>query len=207
MRIRSLALVIAALTLCSGLLLAKDRAKDQATLPHWILQAHTVSVLIDPSAGTSPEDAHVNQIARADVETALRKWGRFEPSRPDRRSDLIIVIRRSSRRPLDAAITDPQQNSRPGALSPIDDGTTAAGRRSTSSPASSPQHLPGRSPQFEADSPDDSFVVYDGRTDHPLDSSPAWRYVAPDALRPHSVPAVAEFRKAVAAAEKAADKP
>jgi hypothetical protein len=52
----------------------------------------------------------------------------------------------------------------------------------------------------------DSFVVYRGSIDHPLDTPAAWRYVFADGLLPHSVPAVAAFKKAVAEAEKAAAK-
>jgi hypothetical protein len=51
---------------------------------------------------------------------------------------------------------------------------------------------------------DDSFTVFDGRVAKPLNGAPGWRYMAPDGLRSHSVPAVEEFRKAVAAGEKAA---
>jgi hypothetical protein len=51
---------------------------------------------------------------------------------------------------------------------------------------------------------DDSFVVYDGTVAKPLDGAPGWRYLGKDGFRPHGVPAVDEFRKAVAAAEKAA---
>jgi hypothetical protein len=50
---------------------------------------------------------------------------------------------------------------------------------------------------------DDSFAVFDGKVAKPLDSSPGWRYTAPDGLCPHNVPAVDEFKKAVAAADKA----
>jgi hypothetical protein len=51
---------------------------------------------------------------------------------------------------------------------------------------------------------DDSFMVFDGKVAKPLNSSPGWRYMAEDGLRPHSVPAVNEFKRAVAAADKAA---
>jgi hypothetical protein len=47
-------------------------------------------------------------------------------------------------------------------------------------------------------------LVFDGTVAKPLDGVPGWRYMAKDGLRPHGVPAVDEFRKAVAAAEKAA---
>ena len=47
-------------------------------------------------------------------------------------------------------------------------------------------------------------MVYEGKVEKPLDGAPGWKYVADDGLRPHNVPAVEEFRKAVAAAEKAA---
>jgi len=49
---------------------------------------------------------------------------------------------------------------------------------------------------------DDSFAVFDGKVAKPLDSSPGWRYTAPDGLRPHNVPAVDEFKKADAENDK-----
>jgi hypothetical protein len=51
---------------------------------------------------------------------------------------------------------------------------------------------------------EDSFVVHKGDDLDPEDGPVGWRYVAKDGLRPHTVPAVDEFRKALAAAEKAA---
>ncbi|HEX2918185.1 MAG TPA: hypothetical protein VHN81_06675 [Edaphobacter sp.] len=212
MRHRAIALVVAMLMLASNLLLAKDKSKDKDTLPPWLLQGHTASVIIDPDSGVSMEDPNANQIARRDVQAALQKWGRYEPSLVNQPSDLIIVIRRGHRRMADATESDPRQNGPIGAISPTDDGISAAGRRGNPT-TTSPQDMPGRpsspgsSPQLEVGSTDDSFAVYDGHSDRPLDSPPAWRYVAPDALRSPSVPAVAQFRKAVAAADKAANKP
>ena len=64
---------------------------------------------------------------------------------------------------------------------------------------------PGQqSPNSQIGQADDSFVVYKGGDEKPLETPPAWRYVAMDGLSPHSVPAVAVFRKAVENAEKAA---
>jgi hypothetical protein len=49
-------------------------------------------------------------------------------------------------------------------------------------------------------------MVFEGKVESPLDGAPGWRYMARDGLKSHGVPAVDEFRKAVAAAEKAAAK-
>jgi hypothetical protein len=59
-------------------------------------------------------------------------------------------------------------------------------------------------PQLEIGRADDSFVVYKGGDEKPLDTPPAWRYVGTDGLSPRLVPAVTAFRKAVENAEKAA---
>jgi hypothetical protein len=55
---------------------------------------------------------------------------------------------------------------------------------------------------MEVGSADDTFVVYEGHGDAPLQRAPAWRYIAKDALRSPNVPAVAEFRKLIEQEEK-----
>jgi hypothetical protein len=187
--------------------LAKGKSKD--VLPGYVLTAKTVSVVIDPESGIDPEDPRANEIARKDVEAALLNWGRFEPMVAGQPADLIIVVRRGQRRPVSETIPDPRQNDRVGAINPTDNGMQIGGRQGQppANPGMGPTPGPaGQSPitQTEIGAVDDSFAVYDGSGARPLEAPPAWRYVAHDALQPRLVPAVAQFRKAVAAAEKAA---
>lgn len=210
MRIRFLALFITVL-FAGATALAKGKQKE--IFPPGVLAAHTVAVIIDPESGISADDPQANQVARKDVESALLNWGRFQSVAVGQPADLIIVVRCGQKHSVDDTIRDPRQNNRSGAITPADDGiqfggqrgqpagATSAGPDSSGSPANS-SNLP--STQMEVGPQQDSFLVYNGTVSHPLDNPPVWRYMAVDALRPHSVPAVSEFRKAIAAAEKAA---
>jgi hypothetical protein len=186
---------------------AKNKDKG---LPPYIMNAHTVSVMIDPSAGMSVEDPRANEVARKDVEAALLNWGRFLPMTGTQGADLIIVIRKGHAKMVDDTIIGPPQNDRPGSITPMNNGVSLgaqhgaqqAGGMGSNAPDASTQGSPHT--QMEVGSVQDSFVVYDGTNKDPLDSSPGWRYTAKDGLHSHNVPAVDEFRKAVAAADKAA---
>jgi hypothetical protein len=190
---------------------AKD--KNKGVLPAYVLQAHTVSVIIDPGAGMSIDDPRANQVAQKDVETALLNWGRFEPVLGTRTADLVIVVRKGNRHLMDETIPNPRQNNRAGVINPTDNGVAIGGQHGPQ-PGLSDDSAPGysapgsgpRTPQSEIGTTDDSFVVYRGDVERPLDAPAAWRYVAADGLLPQTVPAVAAFKKAVADAEKAAAK-
>jgi hypothetical protein len=192
-----------------GLLVTPGFAKDKKSLlPAYVLSAKTVAVIIDPTAGISIEDPRANQDAQKDVETALLNWGRFEPVLATRTADLIIVLRRGNGRMMNETIPDARQNNRAGAVTPTDNGVSMGGQHGPQPgmPGGSGVGSASPSPQTEIGRPDDSFVVYRGGEGEPLDTPPAWRYVGTDGLSPHSVPAVAAFRKAVENAEKAAAK-
>jgi hypothetical protein len=187
---------------------AKDKPKS--TLPSYVLRARTVVVIVDPNAGVAIEDPQANQVAQKDVETALLKWGRFEPVLSTQSADLIIVLRRGHGRLVDQTIPDHRQNNRPGMIDSTDNAVTIGAQHSQPNQrdASNAGGPPPQEthPQTEIGTPDDSFTVFEGGVENPLDGNPAWRYVAKDGLRPHSVPAVDQFRKALTDAEKAAAK-
>lgn len=203
MRVRSAAVVVMALSV-SSIALAKGK-KD--ILPPYVLTAKTVSVVIDPNSGISPDDPLSNQTARKDVEKALANWGRLEPMIAGQPADLIIVVRRGQKHLVSETMPDPRQNDRAGVINPTDNGVQVGGKHgqpANPDPIGASQQGTTPAMQTEIGSQQDTFAVYDGSLAHPLDAPPAWRYMARDGLRPHSVPAVDEFRKAVAAAEKAA---
>jgi hypothetical protein len=215
---RHLSALVTVVLLAVVPVLAKSKDK---TLPPYILQAHTVAVVIDPSAGIDPEDPRANEVAQKDVETALLNWGRFLPVISSAEADMIIVIRRGHGRLVDATITDPRQNNRAGVINPTDNGIGVGAQHgpqpglggdsgvrypqggNPQSGAPSPQPSTP-TPQLEVGGGDDWFTVYEGKVAKPLNGTPGWRYTAPDGLRPHGVPAVEEFKRAVAAADKAA---
>ena len=207
MRTRSIALLPALVVLATAF--GSPKGKDKNILPPSVLRARTVSVIIDPSAGMDLEDPNANQIARRDVEAAFLRWGRLEPAIAGQPADLVVVIRRGHQRPVSETMPDPRQNDRIGVINQTDNATQIGGHQGNPYPQSqAPQATrypqSPSNPQLEIGSQDDSFVVYDGSLPKPLDAPAVWRYVAPDALRPHNVPAVDQFRKAIAAAEKAA---
>ena len=199
MRTRLTTLIAVCLLATMGF--AKDKKK--AILSTYVLRAQTVAVIIDPTAGFTIDDPRANEVARQDVESALLSWGRYNPILQTNDADLIVVVRKGNGRMVNDTIHDPRQNNRQGSVIPADNGGSISGQHGTPGP---PQPSPEPTPQMDIGQTEDSFVVYEGGRDRPLDRAPAWRYIAKDGLMPHSVPAVDAFRKAVADAEKAAAK-
>ena len=207
---RRLSALVTVSLLVAGSALAKG--KGDKVLPPYILQAHTVAVVVDPTAGVDMNDPRANQVAQKDVETALANWGRFQTVMGTPGADLIVVIRRGHGRMTNMTVSDPRQNDRAGVINPTDSGIGVGAQNGRQpnmggAPGAAGSQLPPAQtphPESEIGGVDDSFLVFDGTVAKPLDGVPGWRYMAKDGLRPHGVPAVDEFRKAVAAAEKAA---
>ncbi len=184
---------------------AKDKAKN--TLPAYVLQAHTVAVIIDPNAGISIDDPRANQLAQKDVEAAFLKWGRFEPVSEPKTADLIVVVRKGKSRLMDETLPDPRQNN--GINPPVNRGGSVGPPRGSqpgmsSDPGLGPSQQGPRSPT-EMGEAEDTFAVFKGG-ENPQYATPVWTYSARDSLNSQGTPAVAAFKRAVAAADKAADK-
>lgn len=187
---------------------AKDKTKN--ILPAYVLNAHTVAIIIDPHASISIDDPQANQMAQKDVEAALLRWGRFEPVPTTQGADLIIVVRKGNGHLTDETIHGAPQNNRPGGIGSSGNGGSTGPQHGVPQGVSETPGLgqgdEGPRPQMEIGDTADSFTVFQGGKEKPLDSAPAWKYFANDGLLPHSVPAVAAFKKAVGDAEKAAAK-
>jgi hypothetical protein len=195
-------LALAACLLMAAFAGAKNKAEKN--VPEYILRAKTVNVMVDPGAGIDVEDPRANQVAQKDVETALLNWGRFQPVIFTQGADLISVTRKGHKQVVDTTISDPRQNNRAGVIDPTANGVSVGAQHGSGAgvPDASTNERPH--PHTEIETTKDSFLVYNGDTEHPLDSSAGWSYAAKDGLRSHNVPAVDEFRKAVAAGDKAA---
>ena len=194
----------------SFLPLSAKEKQPKSPMPFTVLKAQTIAVVIDPDAGRSARNPQGNETAQRDVETALGNWGRFQTSMSYLNADLIIVIRKGTGRMVDETIPDPRQNGRVGTTQPLDNGIYVGAQHGTpSNPTSRPsttENRPTTPSQAEVTTPNDTFLVYMGGSETPLDGTPIWQYVAKDGLKGPSVPAVGAFRKAIAETEKAASK-
>jgi hypothetical protein len=205
----------AAVSLLIAALCAFAKDKKKAPLPEDVLRAHTVLVMVDPSAGVDVQDPNANRLARTDVEQALYKWGRFTTVQEGFTADLVIVVRKGNNKIVQPTIGGAPVNGIPpvnvgSTTDPNQTTTHASGRWGNSGipndPSNTGNPAPPR-PQIEAGATQDMFVVYRGGIKDdpnwsPLDAPVVWRYSAKNALDSPSVPAVNAFRKAIAESEK-----
>ena len=195
----SLVLLIALLLSCISL--AKKKNKQE--LPDLVLNAQTVLVVIHPDAGEPVTNPIANRTAQENVENAVTKWGRFRLVMSPQTADLVIAVRKGHA--SGPTISNSPTDNRPVILQP-NDGDARIGAQQGRPPGLSD---PGPGPQDrgphlsnEIGPSEDSFEVYLGGVEYPLDTSPVWRYMGENALDPPTVAAVSQFRKAIDESEK-----
>ncbi|MBO0910161.1 MAG: hypothetical protein J2P13_00100 [Acidobacteria bacterium] len=188
----------------------KDKKdKSHPLLPADVLRAQTVFVVIAPEAGEPLTDPQANARAQDDVEKALLKWHRFQLVADASVADLVVSVRKGTGKSVTPTIKGGPIDQRPVIFQPNDGDVRVGGHRGQV-PDASTQDPIDRQPHVgtEYGPAEDTMEVYRAKHDggRALDSPPVWRYIAKDALRPPSVPAVDQFRKAIDESEKAAAK-
>jgi hypothetical protein len=188
-------------------------AKNKQALPNNVLKAQTVMVVIQPEAGEPVTNPTANRTAQVNVEQALSQWGRFRLVSSADFADLVIAVRKGysggptvANSPVDNAPVTIQTGGETTRVG-VQQGQPADLTHPPARPADAANRVPGQPPgprpAGEVGSPEDSFEVYQGGVQYPLDAPPIWRHRGKDALDAPKVRAVEEFRKAIADSEKA----
>jgi hypothetical protein len=200
---------------------ADAKNKKKQVLPDYVLQAQTVVVVIYPDAGEPMTNPGANRMAQEKVEKALTKWGRFKLVMDAQTADLVVAVGKGHAggptvtnspiddrpviiQPADGDIRIGGQEGRPtdtrdpGLINPSPGGPGDRGKNPTLSGPS--ERSPGVGSEIGMS--EDTFGLYRGGVEYPLDASPVWRYTAKNAFDGPQVPAVEQFRKILTEAEK-----
>ena len=152
----------------------------------------------------------MNMKALEEVEKALLKWRRFQFAPDASTADIIVAVRKGAGKLVTPTINGGPVDSRPVSVETTESQIKIGGSQGRP-PDLTQNPDPGQADQrahtgMGVGNVEDTFKVYLGRTEHPLDNSPVWTYIGKNALRPPDVVAVQEFRKAFEEAEQAAKK-
>jgi len=187
---------------------ANAKKKDKAYLPAFVLKAQTVLVVILPDSGEPLNDMTANRKAQEEVEKAFMKWGRYRLALDADQADLVVGVRKGTGKVANPVIRGGPIDSRPGTIETSDNqiriGVQQGHPPDVSDPTGSSAPNDKVHPGMEAGAADDTFQVFQGGMQYPLDNPPVWRLTMKDGLKAPSVAAVAAFRKAVEESEKAA---
>jgi hypothetical protein len=199
---RRISIVLLTLLLLLGMASAKKKNKQE--LPDFVLNAQTVLVVIQPDAGEPVNDPMANRTAQDNVETAVTKWGRFHLVMAAQTADLIIAVRKGYAG--GPTMSNSPADNRPVIFQP-DSGDVRTGAQQGRPPGLTDPGLggpPNRGPGIsnQIGSSEDTFEVYRGGVEYPLDAPAIWRYTGKDSLNAPKVNAVEQFRKAVDDSEK-----
>ena len=183
--------------------LAGAKRKKNQVLPDYVLKAHTVMVVIHPDAGEPLTTPTANRTARENVEKTITKWGRFKLVMDAQTADLVVAVRKGHTN--GATVRNPPGDDRTIIYQPSDGDIRIGGQQGRPPDLTNPGRGPNnRGPQIsnEIGPSDDTFEVYRGGVEYPLETSPVWRYMAKNALNEPGVTAVEEFRKTITESEQ-----
>lgn len=197
---------LSSLFLLAALLAVPASAKDKkkSSLPEYVLRATTALVVVSPDAGEPIDQPMTNTMARENVEKALMQWGRLRLVMEGEQPDLVIAVRTGNGRAVRPTIRGGPIDQRPGTAQGGDGNIRIGAQQGQPPPLTDPSVNPPNGPHMgnEIGPSEDTFEVYRGGVEYPLDSSPVWRYIAKDCLQAPAVTAVEEFRRVIAKAEQ-----
>ncbi len=183
--------------------------------PTYILNAHTVCVIIDPDAGTSLSDPLANKTAQDEVEKALMKWARFQLVQEPGRADLVIVIRKGANKPVDRTIGNLPTNDRPVTVQQTDNAIRIGGQQGRAPGSPQPNHAARHPPrtanrsrhrrrprQLRRLRPRQRRSSAARPAPQTRDRNIGCRAMGKNSSSPPTVPAVSDFRKAIEETEK-----
>jgi hypothetical protein len=200
--IATIALMIAAVSAASA------KKKEKVVLPAYVLKAQTVLVVILPNSGEPMDDITANRKAQEDVEKAFTKWGRYRLALDADQADLVVGVRKGIGKIANPTISGGPIDSPAGTIETTDNSVSIGVQQgrppNVSDPTGSSPPNDRVHPGVAAGQADDTFQVFQGGLQYPLDNPPVWRLTAKDGLKPPDVAAVQQFRKAVEESEKAA---
>jgi len=172
------------------LILPVADAKKKPPLPDEVLKAHTVLFVVFPDAHAPLTNPPASEVIRNDMQTAMTKWGRFRlVNTLD--ADLVIVVRKGH-------VEAPTFSLPPTDKGPLNHPNSGA-------PTPDPMITPrdgGQRTAARLRAEEDSFEVYRGGAQHPLDAPAVWEYKGAGVLRGPKVEAIERFRKAIEESEK-----
>jgi hypothetical protein len=176
------------------------KSKEKKVLPDFVLKAQTVFVVINPDAGEPLANPMANRTAQDRVERAMMKWGRFKLATNAQAADLVVAVRKGHAG--GPTISGSPADDRPVSLSPLPDAAHHGRSPDLTNPGLGGSANRGPHVSNEIGPSEDTFEVYQGGFDYPLDAPPVWRYMAKDALNGPQVAAVEQFRKVIDESEK-----
>ena len=200
-----MALAIAAVGMASA------KKKEKVPLPDFVQKAQTVLVVILPEGGEPINNPDANRKAREEVEKAFMRWGRYRLVQDASQADLVIGVRKGTGKIANPTISGGPVDSHPATIETTDNQIRVGVQqghptdvRQQGAPAGTNGPNDRAHTGMEVGAEDDTFEVFQGGLQYPLDSAPVWNYVAKDGLKPPGVAAVEQFRKAVEESVKAA---
>ncbi len=167
--------------------------KKYKTISDTICETIPETIDAQSTRGTTVDDPLANRKAQADVESAFMKWERFRLVQDASQADLVIGVRKGTGKNVNPTINGGPVDSAPVAIDTTDKQIRVIGQQGRPPDVTQPGAQPGTNGpndrthtgmEVEVGAKDDTFEVFQGGVQYPVDSTAVWKYIAKDGLKP-----------------------